>query len=73
MEYDKDEELAQEDPEVNPFSCNICNKICASEKGMKIHMKKSHASKDTTGIASLMCSKTFASEKGWKIHKSKAH
>ena len=73
----KDQELVQEDPEANSLSCNLCHKSFASEKGMKIHMKKLHASKDTGVTASSIicdfCSKTFGSEKGLKIHKSKAH
>ena len=77
LECDKDKALIQEDPEAYSLSCDLCNKNFVSEKGMKIHMKKSHASKDTALTTSPIicdfCSKVFGSEKGLKIHKSKAH
>ena len=39
-EYEKEKELIEDKTEGNTLSCNVCKKILASEKGLKIHMKK---------------------------------
>ena len=76
-EYEKENELVEDEPEVNDLTCNICKKILASEKGLKIHMTKTHVNTDSVVSSSSfscnLCDKVSVSERGLKIHKSKAH
>ena len=76
-EYEKETELVEVEPEGNTLTCNVCKKLLASEKGLKIHMTKTHVSTDSVVSSSSfscnLCDKVSVSERGLKIHKTKAH
>ena len=82
-EVEEVEEITQE----SQYACTKCDKVSSSEKGIKIHMKKSHieteelednpvqvqTQSESTELKCDICSKTSSSLKGLKIHKTKSH
>ena len=83
---DAEIETVEETPQ-SQYACKHCDKVCSSEKGMKIHITKSHVEAEvlednqvesqtqieSTVLKCDICSKTSSSLKGLKIHKTKSH